>query len=163
MTYSKRRKIYILISALSVITVAIIIFYLSAQTAHESAETSDSMLNWIQLIFGQNYNEDFIRTLAHFCEFAGFGFLVGNLIFSIKDKLKPLLSVLFSFGYAITDEIHQIFVPGRAFQLIDLTVDLGGIVFGVAVFCVWIVLKCKVQEARCKNTDIQTASLFTLN
>ena len=69
-----------------------------------------------------------------------------NLLFSLKDKLKPFLSVLFSFGYAVTDEIHQIFIPGRAFQLIDLTIDLGGIVLGVVVFCLLIFIKYKVQK-----------------
>ena len=144
MNYSKGRKIYITISAILVIAVAIIIFYLSGQTASESSNTSDSLIALIFSIIGQTFSADFIRTLAHFCEYAGFGFLVHNLIFALKYKLKPLLCVLFSFGYAITDEIHQIFVPGRTFQLIDLTVDLGGIILGTVVFCgITIIIKHK--------------------
>ena len=146
MNYSKGRKIYIAISAILVIAVAIIIFYLSHQTSTESSETSDSLIGLIFSLIGQSFSADFIRSLAHFCEFAGFGFLMSNLLFSLKDKLKPFFSVLFSFGYAVTDEIHQIFIPGRAFQLIDLTIDLGGIVFGVVVFCLLIFIKCKVQK-----------------
>ena len=134
MSYSKGRKIYITISAILVAAVAIIIFYLSDQTSTESSGTSDSLIRLIFNFIGKTFSSDFIRTLAHFCEYAGLGFLIHNLIFSIKDKLNPILSVLISFGYAITDEIHQLFVPGRSFQLIDLTVDLGGIVLGVAVF-----------------------------
>ncbi len=136
MKYSKGRKFYIIVSALLVTAVAVIIFYLSAQTAEESSSTSDSLIGMIFDLIGKAFSSDFIRTLAHFCEFAGFGFLVHNLTFAITDKLNPLLSVLLSFGYAITDEIHQIFVPGRSFQLTDLAVDFGGIVLGVAVFCV---------------------------
>ena len=146
MNYSKGRKIYIAISAILVVAVAIIIFYLSHQTSTESSNTSDSLIGLIFTLIGQTFSTEFIRTLAHFCEFAGFGFLVHNLIFAVKDKLKPFLSVLFSFGYAVTDEIHQIFIPGRAFQLIDLTIDLGGIVLGVVVFCLLIFIKCKVQK-----------------
>jgi VanZ family protein len=146
MNYSKGRKIYIGISAILVIAVAIIIFYLSHQTSTESSNTSDSLIGLIFTLIGQTFSTEFIRTLAHFCEFAGFGFLMSNLLFSLKDKLKPFLSVLFSFGYAVTDEIHQIFIPGRAFQLIDLTIDLGGIVLGVVVFCLLIFIKYKVQK-----------------
>ncbi len=92
-------------------------------------------MDFIISVFGKAPDQDLLRTFAHFCEFAGLGFLMGNFIFALKDKLKPLLCILLSWGYAWTDEIHQIFVPGRAFQLIDLTVDLGGIILGVAVFC----------------------------
>lgn len=145
MNYSKGRKIYIIISAILVVTVAIIIFQLSAQTASESSGTSGSLINLIFDFFGKNLSQKFIRTLAHFCEYAGFGLLVTNLIFALKDKPKPVLSILVSLGYAITDEIHQIFVPGRAFQLSDLAIDLGGIVLGTVVFDCFILISRKIQ------------------
>lgn len=150
MKHSRGRKIYIALSSISVATVAIIIFFLSAQTATESNGTSDSLINLIFSFFGKSPNENLIRTLAHFCEFAGFGFLVANLIFSINNTKKTVLSTLLSFAYAITDEIHQIFVPGRAFQLIDLTVDLSGIIFGVVVFGILIMMKDRAQNSKCK-------------
>ena len=146
MNYSTGRKIYIAISAILVAAVAIIIFYLSDQTATESSSTSDSLIDLIFKLIGQVFSADLIRSLAHFCEYAGLGFLVHNLLFAIKDKLKPLIAIFLSFGYSITDEIHQLFVPGRSFQLIDLTVDLAGIVLGVVVFCLLIFIKHKVQK-----------------
>ena len=137
MKYSKGRKFYIIISALLVIAVAFIIFYLSGQTATESSKTSDSLIDMIADLLGLSFSESFIRTLAHFCEYALFGFLAFNLYFAIKDKPKPLLSILLSIGYAVTDEIHQLFVPGRAFQLTDLAVDTAGIILGAAIFFVF--------------------------
>ena len=134
MNYTKGRKIYIAFSAILVAVVAVIIFKLSAQTATESSGTSQSLIDLIFSYLGKSFTQNTIRTVAHLCEFAGFGFLVTNLVFALKDKLMPVLSVLLSFGYAVTDEIHQIFVPGRAFQLIDLTIDLGGIILGTVVF-----------------------------
>ena len=148
MSYTTGRKIYIALSAIFLAAVTVIIFYLSAQTATESTETSDSVIIWIELIFGKNYNEDLVRTLAHFCEFAGLGFLTCNLAFAIKDSPKPLLSILLAFGYAITDEIHQIFIPGRAFQLTDLAVDLAGITLGVAVLSVLALLIKKYKNKK---------------
>ena len=150
MNYSKGRKVYIVASAVLVLAVAAIIFYLSDQTAKESAGTSGSVLDIIFSLFGKTLNQEFIRTFAHFCEYAGFGFLVHNLLFSIKDELKPIPAILVSLGYAITDEIHQIFVPGRAFQLIDLTVDLGGIVLGAVVFSIFFILNHKAKILKCK-------------
>ena len=36
-------------------------------------------------------------------------------------------------AYAITDEIHQSFVPGRVMSGIDLTVDAVGLLVGIAL------------------------------
>lgn len=134
MEYTKKRKIYIVFSALAVAAVMVIIFYLSAQDSEESTETSSWFLDLITSVFGKAPDQELLRTAAHFCEFAGLGLLVCNLIFAVKDNLKPIVSIVLSWLYAWTDEIHQIFVDGRAFQLSDLAVDLGGIVLGTAVF-----------------------------
>ncbi len=134
MTYSGKRKIYIAISMLLLFTVMAAIFILSSQNADESSKTSGGFVEWIQNALNLNIPEDIIRTLAHFTEFASLGFLVSNLYFALKNKAKILLCILFSWLYAWTDEIHQIFVDGRAFQLIDLTVDLCGIILGVYLF-----------------------------
>ena len=144
MTYSKGRKFYIAISAILVLAVSIIIFCLSAQTATKSQGTSGSLINLIFSIFGKAPDQNLIRTLAHFCEYGLFGFLVSNLYFSIKDKIAPLLCIGISWGYAWTDEIHQFFVPGRACQLTDLVVDLVGIILGViALSVISIIIKHK--------------------
>ena len=152
MNYSKGRKIYITISAILVVAVAVIIFYLSAQNGEESSSTSGFFTKLVTALAGRPVKESVVRSLAHFCEFAGLGLLVANLFFAIKDNLKPFLSIILSSGYAITDEIHQIFVPGRACQLTDLAIDICGIVLGVVVFCVLIFIKCKAQNAKLIRT-----------
>ena len=151
MIYSKGRKIYIIISAVALLAVLITIFILSAQNGEESSFTSGFFTELIEAVFEQPANEDTIRTLAHFCEFAGLGFLMCNFLFALKDKLRPFLSIFFSVVYAISDEIHQYFVPERACQLSDLAVDSCGVVFGIAVFCVLITIIRKTQKAKCKK------------
>ncbi|MGN1315992.1 MAG: VanZ family protein [Acutalibacteraceae bacterium] len=148
MNYTKNRKIYISVSAVLLISVMVLIFCLSAQNAAESSETSGFFTAFIAFIFGKAVNEEIIRTLAHFCEFAVLGFLVNNFVFSLKEQLKPLICIALSWAYAWTDEIHQIFVDGRAFQLIDLTVDLGGIILGTAMFGCFILLFKKVKSMK---------------
>ena len=136
MKHSKGRKIYIALSAILLVAVLMTIFVLSAQNGEESSSTSGFFIQLIESVFGQPASESIIRTLAHFCEFAGLGFLVCNFLFALKDKLKPFFSILFSAGYAATDEFHQMFVPGRACQLSDWAVDFCGIVLGVSAFCI---------------------------
>lgn len=143
MSYSKGRKIYIAISAILLVAVLITIFILSAQNGQESSSTSGFFTELIETIFGQAASEAIIRTLAHFCEFAGLGFLTCNFIFALKDKLNPVFSILFSSAYALSDEIHQYFVPERACQLFDFAVDTCGVILGTTAFCILIsLIKC---------------------
>ena len=151
MNYSKGRKIYIIISAVALLAVLITIFVLSAQNGEESSSTSGFFTDLIEAIFGQPPSEAIIRTLAHFCEFAALGFLMCNFIFALKDKLKPLFSILFSFIYAVSDEIHQYFIPERACQLSDLAVDSAGIILGTIVFSVIYLIIRKFERGKCKN------------
>ncbi|RJX27810.1 MAG: VanZ family protein, partial [Acholeplasma sp.] len=41
------------------------------------------------------------------------------------------------FGIALLDEIIQIVVPGRAFQLSDLLIDLSGIILGSLIVIIF--------------------------
>ena len=50
-------------------------------------------------------------------------------------KLAMFICIL----YALSDEIHQMFIPGRAFQLIDLIIDLIGCLIG-CLLCKGIVM-----------------------
>ena len=68
------------------------------------------------------------------------------MLFAYKDKLKPVLTALFSIGYAVTDEIHQIFVPERACQLSDLAVDSAGIILGTFIFSIIYLIIKKVER-----------------
>lgn len=148
MKYTLKRKIYIVISAAALLAVLVTIFYLSAQTAKESSGTSGGLISWLKDVLHIDFSQDFIRTVAHMCEFAGLGLLVQNMEFSLKDKTSPFLCALLSWAYAWTDEIHQIFVDGRAFQLSDLFVDLAGIILGVAAFnIVYTLIKTKKKKS----------------
>ena len=89
-----------------------IIFYLSSQVF--SVETPYSNLDKI----------------VHLIEYSILGFLASNAFSkngSKENKDKTLfLSILFSFFYGLSDEVHQLTVPGRTFSLMDLLFDLLG-------------------------------------
>ena len=105
---NKRRAIYRILSSLAVCTVMITIFILSAQNSTQSNETSGFLITFLSNLFNYNFSQEFIRTLAHFCEYALLGFLMHNAIFSYKYSTQTLLALLISWGYAWTDEIHQL-------------------------------------------------------
>ncbi len=126
------RKVYILISWVLVLICMGIIFSLSAQVAEESQELSDSFIRRLFDFLGIELNSDFIRTMAHMLEFMGLSLLIFNAVYSTwENKLTPVIAFTGTVLYAITDEVHQFFVPGRAFQLIDILVDSTGALVGV--------------------------------
>ncbi|MEM3043787.1 MAG: VanZ family protein, partial [Thermoplasmata archaeon] len=47
-------------------------------------------------------------------------------------KVSLALSTLFIFLYAISDEVHQYFVPMREASVIDVLIDTAGGLIGVA-------------------------------
>lgn len=144
----KKKIIYRVISLVALLAVMITIFCLSHEDATESKETSIAVASWFGDLLG-NIPDDVIRTIAHCIEFAALGFLVYNALYSFKGFISPLISIGLAFTYSVSDEIHQYFVPGRAFQLIDLAVDLTGIVIGT--LAIFILLKLITKHK--KNCD----------
>ena len=50
-------------------------------------------------------------------------------------QLKPYaIAWTFSAVYAISDEVHQLFVPGRACMPLDVLIDASGALAGIAIF-----------------------------
>lgn len=77
-----------------------------------------------------------VRKTAHFTEYA----ILGILFYFFYRQTLPqknglqlfVLAILSSSLYACTDEIHQLFVPGRSGQFTDILVDTLGASFGCA-------------------------------
>jgi len=74
-----------------------------------------------------------IRKLAHFTVY----FVLGVLVFlnlkeyTVIEKKEIFLLFLFCMLYAISDEIHQSFIPGRSCELKDVMIDSCGSLFGI--------------------------------
>lgn len=71
-----------------------------------------------------------IRKCAHFIEYCILSFLFFRALLGEKRLLSAhLLSVLFSFLYAVSDEYHQSFVLVRTASPIDVAIDTLGAAF----------------------------------
>ncbi len=134
------KTIYKIVSALLLASVLVTVFLLSNEVSAQSNETSGFFVDLLSRILNTEISSAAIRTFAHFCEFGAVGFLTLNCIYAFTEGKRYILSVVLSFVYAVTDEIHQLFVPGRAFQFSDLLVDLGGIFLGCGIIYLIIVL-----------------------
>ena len=68
-----------------------------------------------------------LRKLAHAAEFAVLGVLF------LRAVERPVLAFLLASAYAVSDEIHQIFVPGRLGSPLDVLIDVAGVADGIAL------------------------------
>ena len=59
-----------------------------------------------------------------------------NSIYIINYRFY-LFSIVVSFIYACFDEFHQLYVTGRTGQLMDIGIDMIGVLIGVLVFYVY--------------------------
>ena len=93
-----------------------------------------------------------VRKTAHFTEYAILGilfYLLYRQILPQKNGLRLfVLAILSSFLYACTDEIHQLFVPGRSGQFTDVLVDTLGASFGCTILSFSNYLKRVLQARR---------------
>ena len=122
-----------------------VIFWLSSRPATVSSSQSSGMIQWINDTFGIKLSSFFVRKTAHFLEFAGLSLLINNAVYQSCGRKKIILSVFLTSLYALSDEIHQIFVVGRACQFRDWVIDTGGAVFGILIFLFlfWLIVALK--------------------
>jgi len=79
----------------------------------------------------------------------GFLFYALFLTYTMSAKKQVLFSGGMGIIYAITDEIHQLFVPGRSGKLEDVLIDTIGVWIGICVLLFFV----KIIEIikRCKD------------
>ena len=121
-----------------------VIFYFSAQAGDESASISNRVVikiaetihhHTLSNTEKEKFIENFsltVRKLAHMIEYFILAILIYIFLreFYPKDKYLFLLVILLAVFYALTDEIHQLFVPGRYGSIIDVLIDSMGALFG---------------------------------
>ena len=80
---------------------------------------------------------DFIfKKTAHIIEYT----VLFLLWFRALGNRNPLQALMFSLAYAFTDEIHQLFVPGRTGRLRDVGIDSIGMIISallIVKFDLW--------------------------
>jgi len=123
----------------------VIIFWFSSQSGDDSQSSSDFFTNKIVKFFNISDQQTenslkeivsfIVRKSAHFMIYFVGGFFIYGFVNSFKLLPKNVLyySVLLGFLYAVSDEIHQYFVPGRAAQIRDVFLDTFGVFLMVVI------------------------------
>lgn len=146
-----------------------IIFGFSSQDGEKSGGISERITDFI-LEKSSKYNsleqtkkekvskrtERIIRKIAHFSIYTLVGFLLMALLSTyenIKRKNQICLSTIIGILYAISDEIHQNFTPGRGPKITDVFIDSLGVFFGITIILLILeiltekrenVIKCRI-------------------
>ena len=141
---ANQRKLLIL---LAVVFWMAIIFKLSAQPGEQSNILSAKVTTVIVRL-AQQFRPDvnvvslnyFIRKCAHFLAYLVLGIIV---LFAMRrigltDKKGIGLTLLLCISYAITDELHQAFVPGRTPKLLDVLIDSSGASLGIGIYLLYV-------------------------
>ncbi len=102
-----------------------LIFLVSAQSQLPTPET-----RWMDLVFEKS---------AHTFEFAVLGALLLRAL--VVDKPSNwrafCLAVLLAWSYALSDEFHQHYVPGRSADWMDILFDWLGATVGAYIMLRW--------------------------
>lgn len=141
------RKIRV-ISCILTAAVMALIFFFSSQNSGESSEVSSGVTEMIIRFFGGDGAlngqaetveklEFFVRKTAHFTLYALLG-LTSSFAVRANGKKAALkifaAAVIFSMLYAVSDELHQVFVGGRTPKVLDVFIDTCGAAAGAGVF-----------------------------
>lgn len=76
-----------------------------------------------------------IRKIAHFTLYAVLGGLLVWTLFPFTRR-APLYATFISPIYALSDEFHQSFIPGRSAELTDVLIDTAGAATGALILLV---------------------------
>jgi VanZ family protein len=123
----------------------VFIFTLSAQPAEVSNELSkgmtEIMMEHTEKVFPEGeldigtFNQ-LVRKNAHFFFYLILGMLVIRALqrSGKSGKRAFALAWVISVLYAMSDEFHQVFVPGRGAQIRDVVIDSAGAIVGIGVY-----------------------------
>ena len=136
------------------------IFSMSCENAEESSNTSGQTIR-VVLSAVPGFEEQpeevkiniieklefIVRKSAHFIGYMILGILASCLILHYENINKKYpLAFLICVIYAISDEIHQLFVPGRSGQVRDVLIDSAGSFLGIILVMAFVKLLIKFNK-----------------
>ena len=126
----------------------ILIFMFSHQTGSESSGLSSQIVLWIQTYLHIPISEFIVRKAAHMSEYA---LLTLTLIYGFYKNHYPIQKIMIysligTFLYACSDEMHQLFIGGRVGQFTDVLIDTCGGCLTIIFY--YVLTKLKYKQRR---------------
>lgn len=163
-----KRKIYFLM----VFVWCCLIYSFSAADGTESAGTSGVIAETIVKIVVPDFETKepidqeaimnkahlIICKVAHFCEYAILGIFASLLLstYALSGRRRCFLAWVFATTYAVTDEIHQIVVPGREAAIKDVGIDALGALCGVLFLYIMESMIQKIRRTDKKVNEVNS-------
>lgn len=132
-----------------------VIFFMSAKTSAQSSQISGSVIGAVVSVvvpgFDQMEEPDrealiaqwqtLVRKGAHFGEYCLLGLLLYGALCThrLNGRFRLFLAGWLCLLYALGDEIHQAFVPGRGPGVFDVCLDFAGAMTGILLL--WGILR----------------------
>lgn len=124
-----------------------VIFYFSHQPADVSRSLSSGLTDAVFRVVAGVFKIDvttgtgdqlawlhhLIRKLAHGGLYFVLALLVVNAMGRPIGRKMYLATFVFCVLYAVSDEVHQLYVPGRGGQVGDVLIDSGGALMGLGI------------------------------
>ena len=160
----KRQLKFTILTFIPVLAIAAMIFFFSAQNAEDSSDSSGRVAALILRLVTDAEPDDpdfqikvdqisgVVRKLAHFTEYLLFGFFLllhmHHAVYTCRRRLFVQWAAAAATGilYAVTDELHQLLVSGRAAQATDVLIDSSGVIAGTAAFLLLLFLLGKISH-----------------
>ena len=97
-----------------------------------------------------------VRKLAHLTIYTTLGMFSMSLALTYKGThyQKGLSSFVFCLLYSISDEIHQLYVPGRSGEVRDVFIDILGALIGILLITFIAKIYRKIKKLDEKEKDI---------
>ena len=158
------------------IVTAVLIFWFSSKKGGDSQAMSDIVTLHVARTLKpdfmkmsvkarQSYLEmlsTIVRKNAHFCEFMLLGFnLMGTMRFyfpMLSDGSCRLRAMGIAVLYAVSDELHQLFISERSGQVLDVLIDSAGSLTGTLILTLCLVLLARMgtrlseRQASCRHS-----------
>lgn len=150
---TKKGRLTIILTGIAALAVAAAIFAFSSFNGNDSGAQSGFFSNLFAETFVKGFDglsatqkaetvakiSLFVRKAAHFTEFAALGAAVFTHVAltdcakrgSLRMLRAALIAFPFSVLYAASDEVHQLFVAGRAGAFTDVLIDSAGALSGI--------------------------------
>lgn len=156
---------------LLIISTFIVIFHFSSEVGEKSTSTSKMAINKIISTFPNTQNSNkaqkakqiedlqpIVRKIAHFLIYSLLGIWLMCFIDTYKISLRRKLIFTTGIGmlYAISDEIHQGFTPGRSPSVRDVLIDSCGVILGGLIVLISIHFFVRIKNKRKGRNNSRT-------
>ncbi len=131
----------------------VVIFFLSSEGHDASSGRSDAVVEVVRTLGATGATDVLtflVRKSAHITAYFILGLLTVNVLrlYTLRIRSIVMIASAFVLLYAVSDEFHQRFVPGRSSEVRDVMIDTTAGVVGVGIYAL---VEARLRKRRLDN------------